>query len=209
MLPTCKPPGPPTSQQHDGLRTAHTFSTFSTPFTAPASSTRPALTHSHAAHVPKAALRDHGEHKPPRGVCSRSPAGSARTGGLTALCPQVDCPLGDLDPGSSGSWRSLTSQLSASGLPCTFPPTPSANARIPGSSFNQESAPTTRERKQCGGCTEFTVKLELLPKDALLTVTAHGEGGSLGKGVPLGVLCSYGPDAGFCSAGRGQVMISS
>ena len=92
----------PPHPQHDGLRTAH-ISTFSTPFTAPASSTCPALTHSHAAHVPKAALRDHGEHKPPRGVCSRSPAGSARTGGLTALCSQVDCPPGDLDSGSSGS----------------------------------------------------------------------------------------------------------
>ena len=52
--------------------------------------------------------------------------------GLLALCPQVDCPLGDLDPGSSGSWSSLTSQLSASGLPCSFPPTPSANARLSG-----------------------------------------------------------------------------
>ena len=40
------------------------------------------------------------------------------------------------------------------------------------------------------------MKLELLPKDALLTVTAHGEGGSLGKGVLLEVLGSYGPDAG-------------
>ena len=77
------------------------------------------------------------------------------------------------------------------------------------SPFNQESAPTTRERKQRGGCTEFTVKLELLPTDALLTVPAHGEGGSLGKGVLLGVLGSYGLDAGFCSTGRGQVMISS
>ena len=127
------------------------------------------------------------KHEPPRGVCSRPPAGSARTGGLTALCPQVDCPLGDLDPGSSGSQGSLTSQLSASGLPCTFPPIPSANARIPGSPFNQESAPTNRERKQRGGCTEFTVKLELLPLGALLTVPAHGEGGSLGKGVLLEV----------------------
>ena len=52
--------------------------------------------------------------------------------GLLALCPQVDCPLGDLDPGSSGSWSSLTSQLSASGLPGSFPPTPSANARLSG-----------------------------------------------------------------------------
>ena len=119
--------------------------------------------------------------------------------------------LRGLDPGSSGSWRSLTSQLSASGLPCTFPPTPSANARIPGSPFNQESAPTNRERKQRGGCTEFTVKLELLPTGALLTVPAHGEGGSLGKGVLLGVLGSYGPDAGpgLCSPGRGKAMISS
>ena len=49
--------------------------------------------------------------------------------------------------------------------------------------FNQESAPTTRERKQCGGYTEFTVKLELLPMGALLTVPAHGEGGNLGNGA--------------------------
>ena len=116
--------------------------------------------------------------------------------GLMALCPQVNCLTGDLDPGSSGSWRSLTSQLSASGLPCTFPPIPSANARIPGSPFNQESAPTTRKRKQHGGCREFTVKLELLPTGALLTVPAHGEGGSLGKGVLLGVLGGYSPDPG-------------
>ena len=108
----------------------------------------------------------------------------------------MDCPLGDLDPGSSGSWRSLTSQLSASGLPCTFPLTLSANARIPGSPFNEESAPTTRERKQRGECTEFTVKLELLPTGALLTVPAHGEGRSLGKGVLLGVLGGYSPDSG-------------
>ena len=53
------------------------------------------------------------------------------------------------------------------------------------------------------------VKLELLPTGALLTVPAHGEGGSLGTGVLLGVLGSYGPDARFCSAGRGQAMISS
>ena len=32
------------------------------------------------------------------------------------------------------------------------------------------------------------MKLELLPPGALLTVPAHGEGGSLGKGVLLGVL---------------------
>ena len=120
----------PPHPQHDGLRTAHTFSTFSTSFT------RPACTHSHAAQFPKAALRDHGEHESPRGVCSRPPSGSARTGRLMSLCLQVDCPLGDLDSGSSGSWRSLTSQLSASGLPCTFPTTPSANDRIPGSPFN-------------------------------------------------------------------------
>ena len=138
-----------------------------------------------------------------------NPSRLSQNRGLTALCPQVDCPLGDLDPASSGSQGSLTSQLSASGLPCTFPPTPSANARIPGSPFNQESAPTNRERKQRGGCTEFTVKLELLPTGALLTVPAHREGGSLGKGVLLEVLGSYGPDAGFCSPGRGKAMISS
>ena len=49
--------------------------------------------------------------------------------------------------------------------------------------FNQESVPTTRERKQHGGYTEFTVKLELLPMGALLTVPAHGEGGNLGNGA--------------------------
>ena len=64
------------------------------------------------------------------------------------------------------------------------------------SPFNQESAPTTRERKQCGGYTEFTVKLELLPMGALLTVPAHGEGGNLGNGALLGVLGDYSPDAG-------------
>ena len=148
------------------------------------------LSHSQPSRVPKAALRA------PQGDQQQTPSRLSQNRGLTAQCPQVNCPLGDLDPGSSGSWRSLTSQLSASGLPCTFPPTPSVNARIPGSSFNRESAPTTRERKQCGGCTEFTVKLELLPKDALLTVPAHGEGGSLGKGVLLGVLGGYSPDAG-------------
>ena len=62
--------------------------------------------------------------------------------------------------------------------------------------FNEESAPTTRERKQCGGYTEFTVKLELLPMGALLTVPAHGEGGNLGNGALLGVLGGYSPDAG-------------
>ena len=31
---------------------------------------------------------------------------------------------------------------------------------------------------------------------ALLTVPAHGEGGSLGKGAVLGVLGGYSPDAG-------------
>ena len=71
----------PPHPQHDGLRTAHTFSTFSTPFTAPASSIPPALTHSQAAHVPEAALKDHGEHEPPRWFCSKPPAGSATTGG--------------------------------------------------------------------------------------------------------------------------------
>ena len=39
------------------------------------------------------------------------------------------------------------------------------------------------------------VKLELLPTGALLTVPTHGEGGSLGKGMLLGALGSYGPDA--------------
>ena len=45
---------------------------------------------------------------------------------------------------------------------------------------------------------------------ALLIVPAHGEGGSLGQGVLLGVLGSYGPDAGpgFCSPGRGEAMVS-
>ena len=95
---------------------AHIFSTFSTPFTAIASSIPPALTHTQAARVPKAALRDHGEHKPPRGGLQQTSSRLSQNRGLTALCPQVDCPLGDLDPGSSGSWRSLTSQLSASGL---------------------------------------------------------------------------------------------
>ena len=74
---------------------------------------------------------------------------------------------GNLDSRSSGLWRSLTSWFSASSLPCTSPPPLSANARIPGFPFNQDSAPTTRERKQHGGCTEFTVKLELLPTGAL------------------------------------------
>ena len=64
------------------------------------------------------------------------------------------------------------------------------------SPFNQESAPATRERKQCEGCIEFTVKLELFLTGALLTVPAHGEEGSLGQGVLLGVLGSYSPDAG-------------
>ena len=40
------------------------------------------------------------------------------------------------------------------------------------------------------------VKLELLSTGALLIVPAHGEGGSLGKGVLLGVLGGYSPDAG-------------
>ena len=148
------------------------------------------LSHSQPARVPKAALRA------PQGDQQQTPSRLSHNRGLTALCPQVNCPLGYLDPGSSGSWRSLTSQLSASGLPCTFPPTPSANARIPGSPFNQESAPATRERKQRGGCTEFTVKLELFLMGALLTVPAHGEEGSLGQGVLLGVLGTYRPDAG-------------
>ena len=64
------------------------------------------------------------------------------------------------------------------------------------SPFNQESTPTIRERKQCGGYTEFTVKLELLPTGTLLTVPAHREGGSLGQSVLLGVLGGYRPDAG-------------
>ena len=59
----------PPHPQHNGRRTAHTFSTFSTPFTATASS------------------RDHGEHEPPTGVCSRPPAGSARTGGCQHCVP--------------------------------------------------------------------------------------------------------------------------
>ena len=62
--------------------------------------------------------------------------------------------------------------------------------------FNQESAPTTRERKQHGGSREFTVKLELLPTGALLTVPAHREEGSLGQAVLLRVLGGYSPDAG-------------
>ena len=40
------------------------------------------------------------------------------------------------------------------------------------------------------------VKLEFLPTGALLTVPAHRKGGSLGKGVLLGALGSYDPDAG-------------
>ena len=76
--------------------------------------------------------------------------------------------------------------------------------------FNQESVPTTRERKQHGGYTEFTVKLELLSMGALLTVPAHGEVGSLGQGVLLGVLGSAGQmqGPGFCSPGRGKTMVS-
>lgn len=61
--------------------------------------------------------------------------------------------------------------------------------------FNQESAPTTRERKQHGGSREFTVKLELLPMGPLL-MPAHREGNSPGQGVLLGVLGGYSPDAG-------------
>ena len=58
-----------------------------------------------------------------------------------------------------------------SGLPCTFLPLPSANARLPGSPFNQQTSPTVRDRKENGkkkrkehgGCTEVMVKLEVLP----------------------------------------------
>ena len=84
------------------------------------------LSHSQPARVPKAALRA------PQGDQQQTPSRLSQNRGLTALCPQVNCPLGDLDQGSSGSWRSLTSQLSSSGLPCTFPPTPFANARLSG-----------------------------------------------------------------------------
>ena len=40
------------------------------------------------------------------------------------------------------------------------------------------------------------MKLELFLMGALLTVPAHGEEGSLGQGVLLGVLGTYRPDAG-------------
>ena len=52
------------------------------------------------------------------------------------------------------------------------------------------------------------MKLELLSTGALLIVPAHGEGGSLGKGVLLGVLGGYSPDAGpwVLFHGRGEAM---
>ena len=82
----------PPQPQHNGLRTAHTFSTFSTPFTAPASSTPPAFTHSQASCVPKAALRDHGSTSPPVGSAAdlqqvqpgQGAAGTVSPGGLSS-----------------------------------------------------------------------------------------------------------------------------
>jgi hypothetical protein len=181
MPPTCKPPCPPTlppTQWTDDnshlLHLKHPFHSNCI--------FHPSCPHTLTGHLcPQGSTKGPRRARATQGGLQQTPSRLSQNRGLTALCPQVDCPLGDLDPASSGSQGSLTSQLSASGLPCTFPPTPSANARIPGSPFNQESAPTTRERKQRGGCTEFTVKLELLPTGALLTVPAHGEGAAWGK----------------------------
>ena len=60
--------------------------------------------------------------------------------------------LGDLDPGLSGSWRSVTLQLSAFGLPCTSPPPPSANARLPGLLLQPSNQPHGQDRNQHGWC---------------------------------------------------------
>ena len=128
---------------------------FSTPFTAPASSIPSALTHSQATHVPMAELRDHWEHKPPKWVCSRHWAGSARIDGLMALCPQVGTvSLGDLDPGSSGSWRSLTSPLSVSGCLLHIPSYTFCQCQATRIPFHAGNLPTSRDRNQHGWCME-------------------------------------------------------
>ena len=79
---------------------------------------------------------------------------------------------------------------SAFGLPCTSLPSPSANARLPDSTFNQQSTPAARDRNQHGWLTtspQFTVKLELLPIRAFgFRYPAHWDGGSQGNGCALG-----------------------
>ena len=151
MPPACKPSGPPTLPPTRWTEDSSPPSPPKTPLSQHLHLPSLLLTHSQVAHVPKAALRDHGEHEQPRGVCSRPQEAQPEPGGLMALCPEVDCPLGDLDPGSSGSWRLLSSQLSVFSFPCTSPPPPSATARPPGSPFNQQTTPTARTETSMEG----------------------------------------------------------
>ena len=101
-----------------------------------------------------AALRDDWEHKPPKWVCSRPWAGTARIDRLMALCPQVGTIWGILTrdlQGHEGHWPHCFLSLV---FYCTPTPTPSANARLPGSLFKQETTPTSRDRNQHGWCME-------------------------------------------------------
>ena len=90
---------------------------------------------------------------------------------MPALCSQVDCTLGGLDPGSSGSQKSVTSRLSASGF----------LLHIPFSTLHQsqdtKTLPSTRKpppqpgQKPAWRVYEFRAKLELLHTGSLTWVT--------------------------------------
>ena len=104
--------------------------------------------------------------------------------------PRWSCLTGESWPKPFRVMEVTDLTASAFGFPCTSLPSPSANARLPDSTFNQQSTSTARDRNQHGWLTnspQFTVKLELLPIRAFgLGYPAHWKGGSQGNACTLG-----------------------
>ena len=201
------PPGPPTSPQHNRLRTHH-FLHLKPPFHSNCTFHPPALTHSQPARVPKAALKDLGEHEPPGGVCSTPSAGSARTGGWRHCVPMRTVLWGILTQdlqGHRGHWPHSFLSLVCPAHPLLYP------LPMPG---YQDPPSTSRPAPQSGTETSMEGAQNLgwswrsSPQEGSDLVTWPMGTGQPREGCAFGSSGSSRPDAGpqvlFHRKGRGD-----